>query len=360
MRPAVEHSPAAWVPAMPRMALEASGVPAAVALPRASTLPRRSTLPRPLRLARLVLLLAVAGATFFLSRTVLAHQLPRVDVTVAPPRFSARLRDPFARPQTAQARLGALGLPAPPPPLPVTLTTDAAGSRIASISFYSTALRRNDRFLVYLPPHYSTATTHRYPVLYLLHGDQEQDSSFLRLGVPATLDGLIDSHRVAPMIVVMLQGAPAPVGWRNIHGAGYYNYVGQVQHLVDRTLRTVPRRSARAIAGYSMGGYGAMNIALTQLHRYSVVESWEGDFTNLQAELGADRQLLKQLPLHAFVWGGAQDTVVDSALNAPWAAAMRAAGADAQSAVYPGTHAFAPIEAHLSAMLSFVARALRS
>jgi len=360
LRPAVEPAPAAWVPAMPRIALEAPGVPAGVALPRRSATPRRSTLPRPLRLARLVVLLAVAGATFFVSRTVLAHALPRGDVTVAPPRFAAVLRDPFAQPQTADARAAARGLPAPPPPEVVTVSTDAAGSRIASITFYSPALGHNDRFLVYLPAHYATATARRYPVLYLLHGDQQPASSFLRLGVPATLDGLIGSRAIEPMIVVMLAGAGAPADWRNTRGAGYYNYVGEVQRLVDRTLRTIPTRSARAIAGYSMGGYGAMNVALTQLRDYSVVESWEGDFTNLQAELSADRQLFRRLPLHAFVWGGAQDTVVDSALNAPWAAAMRAAGADAQSAVYPGAHAFAPIEAHLAAMLSFAARALRS
>jgi enterochelin esterase-like enzyme len=364
LRPAVELAPAAWVPAMPRVAVDAPGLPARVALPR------RSTLPRPLRLARLVLLLAVAGATFFVSRTVLAHPLPRVAAAVAPPRFAADLRDPFAQRQTAVAgalpasaastRSAAVGLPAPPPLEPVTVSTDAAGATIASITFYSAALGRNDTFLVYLPPNYATASARRYPVLYLLHGDRQPASSFLRLGVPATLDGLIGSHEIAPMIAVMLAGAGAPADWRNTRGAAFYNYVGEVQRLVDRTLRTIPARSARAIAGYSMGGYGAMNVALTQLPNYSVVESWEGDFANLQGELSADRRLLKQLPLHAFVWGGAQDTVVDSALNAPWAAAMRAAGADAQSAVYPGAHAFAPIEAHLRAMLSFAGRALRS
>jgi enterochelin esterase-like enzyme len=365
LRPAVELAPAAWVPAMPRVAVDAPGLPARVARPR------RSTLPRPLRLARLVLLLAVAGTTFFVSRTVLAHPLPRVAAAVAPPRFETGRRDPFAQPlavatlpalaqSAASTRTAAAGLPAPPPLEPVTVSTDAAGATIASITFYSTALGRNDTFLVYLPPKYASAAARRYPVLYLLHGDQQPASSFLRLGVPATLDSLIGSHEIAPMIAVMLQGAGAPAGWRNTRGAAFYNYVGEVQRLVDRTLRTIPARSARAIAGYSMGGYGAMNVALTQLPNYSVVESWEGDFTNLQGELSADRRLLKQLPLHAFVWGGAQDTVVDSALNAPWAAAMRAAGADAQSAVYPGAHAFAPIEAHLRAMLSFAARALRS
>ena len=62
-----------------------------------------------------------------------------------------------------------------------------------------------------------------------------------------------------------------------------------------------------------------------------------------------------ELNWHAFI-----RTVVDSALDGPWAAAMRSAGAQAQSAVYPGAHAFAPIESHLRAMLSFAGRALRS
>jgi len=352
LKPAVEVAPAAWVPAVPRLSVSVPAIPGRVAVPR------RSTLPRPLRLARLVLLVAVAGATVLVSRNVLAHPRARSAVAVAPPRFGAVVRSPFAHtvPQTALSA----ELPPPPLPRPVTISTDAAGATIASITFYSAALGRSDRFLVYLPPHYALATTRRYPVFYLLHGDQSTARSFLRLGVAQTLDRLIGSHAVKPMIAVMLQGAGAPADWRNVKGADFYNYIGEAQRLTDRVLRTIPSRSARAIAGYSMGGYGAMNVALTQLHRYSVVESWEGHFANLQSELSADRRLLKQLPLHAFVWGGAQDTVVDSALNAPWAAAMRTAGADAHSAVYPGAHAFAPIEQHLRAMLSFAGRALRS
>jgi enterochelin esterase-like enzyme len=354
LKPAVEAAPAAWVPAAPRLAVSVPSLPARVA-------PRRSTLPRPLRLARLVLLVAVAGGTVLISRTVLAHPLPRRSVAVAPPRFGPAFANPFAVQEVAAERAATLGaLPLPPLPRPVTIATDAAGAKIATITFYSAALRRRDSFLVYLPPHYATQTSRRYPVLYLLHGDQQPASSFLRLGVTPTLDGLIASHTVKPVIAVMLQGAGAPADWRNVKGAAFYNYIGEAQRLTDRVLRTIPTRSARGIAGYSMGGYGAMNVALTQLHRYSVVESWEGDFVNLQSELSADRRLLKQLPLHAFVWGGAQDTVVDSALNAPWAAAMRTAGADAESAVYPGAHAFAPIEQHLQTMLSFAGRALRS
>jgi S-formylglutathione hydrolase FrmB len=359
-RPAVELTPAAWVPTLPAH-VELPPLPRVIA-PRVVARPR--TLPRPLRLARLALLIAVAVATFVIT-TRLADSRPAAAEGFASVRFDDALTNPFAGAATVGADAAAHAAPAigelaPPLPQPVPIATEPAGSTIASITYPSAALGWRDRFLVYLPPGYYASATRRYPVIYLLHGDDQPASSFLRLGVAGTLDRLTETHRIQPMIAVMLQGAGAPQNWENTSGPRFYSYVAEVQRLTDRVLRTIPSRSARAIAGYSMGGFGAMNVALTQLGTYSVVESWEGQFANLSHELAADRPLLRRLPLHAFVWGGAQDTVVDTAADAPWAAAMRASGAQAASAVYPGAHAFAPIETHLAQMLSFAARALRS
>ena len=353
--PAVEVGPAAWVPSTPLMAVEAAPLHPRVAAPRASTLPR------PLRVARLVLLLAVAGATFALSnRFIFARTVPPSRAVTTPLLLPAVLTNPFSTAPALPAHETASSPEAPAPAVPVVLARYSAGGEVAQLTFASAALRHRDRFLVYLPPHYAASPTRRYPVIYLLHGDRQPASSFVRLGVPQALDALISGHAIKPVIAVMLQGGGAPADWENGWSGNYYSYVGEVQQLVDRSLRTVANRSGRAIAGYSMGGFGAMNIALTQLRSYSVVESWEGQFSNLAPRLAADRRLLHSLPLQAFVWGGAQDRVVNSALDAPWAAALRAAGANARSAVYPGAHAFAPIEAHLRAMLSFAARALRS
>ncbi|HEX4034545.1 MAG TPA: alpha/beta hydrolase-fold protein [Solirubrobacteraceae bacterium] len=352
-KPAVEIGPAAWVPATPLVAVEAAPLHPRVVAPRASTLPR------PLRLARLALLLAVAGATFALSnRFIFTHSVAAGHPVSTPLLLPAVLTSPFETTPALPAHETA-GYPASALPVPVVLQRYAGGGEVAQLTFASTALRHRDRFLVYLPPHYATSAK-RYPVIYLLHGDLQPANSFLRLGVPQTLGTLISSHAIKPVIAVMLQGGGAPADWENGWSGDYYNYVGEVQRLTDRVLRTVPNRSARAIAGYSMGGFGAMNVALTQLRNYSVVESWEGQFSSLAPKLAADRALLGRLPLEAFVWGGAQDRTVDSTLDAPWAAELRAAGAKARSAVYPGAHAFAPIEQHLPAMLSFAARALRS
>jgi S-formylglutathione hydrolase FrmB len=361
LKPVVEVGPAPWVPALP-LRID----PPAVRLPRE----RPRTLPRPLRLARFAVLVAVAGATLALGSGLARSSAASVaTITPAPALAFSSITDPFAVPRTRATRTAAAEPPVPPPlPLtePVTISSDAAGSAIASITYSSHALGWRDRYLVYLPPGYHASTSRRYPVLYLLHGDNEPASSFLRLGLQPTLDRLIRSHAIAPLIAVMLQGNGLTNNWRNTYGAAgptgpqYNTYIGEVQRLTDRVLRTIPSRASRAIAGYSMGGFGAMNVALSQLGSYSVVESWEGFFNNLSGQLAADRPLLARMPLHAFVYGGLSDRVAGTSQNAPWAAALRSAGAEAQSALYPGGHTFTPLEQHLAQMLSYAGRALRS
>jgi S-formylglutathione hydrolase FrmB len=351
--PVAELVPAPWIPALP-LRLD----------PRRRA--QRQLVPRRLRLARLALLIGAGAVTFVVTSSDVTR--PRAPAPVpaasaaAPVRLAALARDPFAAPAALPAAATSgppLGVLAPPP-FPVALATDGAGSTIAAISFRSRTLGWRDTYLVYLPPGYRAAPARRYPALYLLHGDQQPASSFLRLGLQPVLDRLIATRAIAPLIAVMLKANGLPNNWRNTAGPQYQSYVGEVVRVTDRTLRTLAARASRGIAGYSMGGFGAMNVALSQLRTFSVVESWEGYFNNLASELAADRSLLARLPLHAFVWGGRQDTVASSAEDGPWAAALRAAGADAQSAVYPGGHTFTPLRAHLAQMLTFAARALRT
>jgi len=244
---------------------------------------------------------------------------------------------------------------------PVTLTPvsqDAAGSSIDTASYSSAALHGRGSFIAYLPPGYAS-TTSRYPVLYLLHGNDQLATAFLQIGLQGELDRLIARHAVPPMIAVMIQGGRGANNWRDFGGRDYESYVLEVQELVDRTLPTIADRNARAIAGDSMGGYGAMNVALSHADRFATVESWLGFFNGLEGELRADRPLLARVGLHAFVYGGASDTIADPSENAPFAAELRAAGAQARSAVYPGGHSLETIEAHLGSMVTFAGHALR-
>jgi len=243
---------------------------------------------------------------------------------------------------------------------PVTLTPvshDAAGSSIDAASYSSAALHGPGSLIAYLPAGYST-TTRRYPVLYLLHGNDQLATAFLQIGLQGELDRLISHHVIPPLIAVMIQGGRGANNWRDFEGRNYETYVLEAQELVDRTLPTLADRGARAIAGDSMGGYGAMNIALSHPDRFATVESWLGFFNGLEAQVHADRPQLARMGLHAFVYGGSSDTIADPSEDAPFAAELRAAGAEAHSAIYPGGHSLETIEAHLAGMLAFAGRAL--
>jgi enterochelin esterase-like enzyme len=331
-----ELLPPSWIPVLPRR-VEAAGV--AASIPEARGRSQR-VLAR--RYGTSLLLAALAAVCVGLALDGRANLEHLVGVHAAAGQSAA-----------------ALSIAASPQPLPIVapVSRDAAGSSIDSSSYPSQALHGDGSFLVYLPPGYAS-TAARYPVIYLLHGNGQTDSSFLRIGMQGTLDRLIARHTIPPTIAVMIQGGSGTNNWLNHGDTGYESYMLEVQHLIDRMLPTIPTRGARAIVGYSMGGYGAMHLALTHPQTFAAVESWLGFFNGLDGQLRADRPTISRLGLRAYVYGGASDSIADPAENAPFAAALRAAGADAHSAVYPGEHDFATLESHLEHMLAFAGRGL--
>ncbi len=331
---AAEALPPSWVPAFPPRSERAATMPA-------GSTSREAARRRALLLAALLLSALVStGAALALRGQLSLAEL--VHVGSGEPVAQLRVS------RGAPSRL----LPAP------TLTRvseDSAGSSIETASYDSPALHRTGSFLTYLPPAYASSSAH-YPVVYMLTGTDQRNSDFLRIGVQGELDHLIAKHEIPPLIAVMIQGGPGSNLWRN----RYESYVLEVQEIVDRTLPTVRARGARAVVGDSMGGYGAMHTVLRNPYRFGVVESWLGFFNGLGPNLRADREIFSRLGLHAFVYGGRDDKIADPAENAPFAAALRAAGVDARSAVYPGEHNLATLEAHLSSTLRFAGRALGS
>src|SRR5580765_1325785 len=121
---------------------------------------------------------------------------------------------------------------------------------------------------VYLPPSYAADKSRRYPVVYLLHGYGGRDDTFNgRLAtLPDTADSLAASGAAKEMIVVM------PNAFSLHKGSMYSNSVttGDWETYVSRDLvvyvdghyRTIPERVSRGLAGASMGGYGAIRIAM--------------------------------------------------------------------------------------------------
>jgi S-formylglutathione hydrolase FrmB len=162
------------------------------------------------------------------------------------------------------------------------------------------------------------------------------------------------------MIAVMVQDRPGMENWRDLGPRRSASYVLEVQEMVDRMLPTIPARYARGVAGNSMGGFGAMHVALANPYRFSVVESWLGYFNHLGGELRADRPVISRLGLHAFLYGAVSDPVADPAEDPEFAARLRAAGARARGVIYPGGHSLETVREHLDTMLVFAGRAFAS
>jgi S-formylglutathione hydrolase FrmB len=127
---------------------------------------------------------------------------------------------------------------------------------------------------VYLPPSYFTSDT-RYPVVYYLPGFT--DTSMLGFGLPGDADTLIRDGAIHEMIIVVANGV------NQLGGSFYVNspvtgrwedfIVKDVVSYVDSHYRTVAQASARAISGHSMGGFGALNIAMRHPDVFSTVYS---------------------------------------------------------------------------------------
>lgn len=195
----------------------------------------------------------------------------------------------------------------PSSPVPPLAPTAAAVGTLVHDTVEATTLQGNplgdplrQSMLVYLPPSYRSAPHKRYPVLHLLHGFGGSETAWLgpRAPIPAVMDSVLRTGSVREMIVVMPNGQNAYGGsfWVNSPTSGQWKdfLLRDVVRQMDRRYRTLPRATSRAIAGYSMGGYAALRLAMRYPDTFSTVYALSA--CCLGPELLADRQLSAAWP----------------------------------------------------------------
>jgi S-formylglutathione hydrolase len=172
-----------------------------------------------------------------------------------------------------------------------TLQASAQDGRLVREKIHGASLEKTvtgeaaDRSVsVYLPPGYDQFPNKRYPVIYLLHGITDTDSTWLSpwtrssdpwQTVPGVMNRGITERRFGEMIVVM------PDEKTNWGGSFYTNSsvtgnwedftVKDLVTYIDGKYRTIARASSRGIAGHSMGGYGAIKLGMKHPDVFSVV-----------------------------------------------------------------------------------------
>jgi S-formylglutathione hydrolase FrmB len=176
----------------------------------------------------------------------------------------------------------------PPQPLP----------REAHRSYESAAMKTKVGYNIYVPPGYADAgNTNRCPVIYWLHGRgcSESNDQF-----PAsTVDAAIRSNTIPPLIYVYASGG----------GMSFYSDSVDSQWLAETTIireliphidaayQTVARRNGRAIQGMSMGGFGALKLALKYPELFSSVVAFAGGYRSAE-DIQADdisREILRRV-----------------------------------------------------------------
>jgi enterochelin esterase-like enzyme len=123
-------------------------------------------------------------------------------------------------------------------------------------------------YTVYQPPCYAEKTALRYPVLYLLHGQDSHEDQWLRLGVPATADRLIAAGEMPPFIIVF------PYDYSHQQPDDYGFEAVFLQLLIPRidlTYRTLTDPAHRAVGGLSRGGAWALHLGLHHPEVFGVI-----------------------------------------------------------------------------------------
>src|SRR5438270_4173417 len=146
-------------------------------------------------------------------------------------------------------------------------------SRIDCSAIKSGILKRVVHYCVYLPSGYDAAQQ-PYPILYFLHGLGDNERTLFNSGGWTLLDDLRKQHRMGDFLIV------APEGWRSFYvnsADGRFRYsdffLQEFMPHIEGKYRIRKGRSARAISGISMGGYGALRFAFAHPELFSAVSA---------------------------------------------------------------------------------------
>ncbi|HWK57788.1 MAG TPA: ChbG/HpnK family deacetylase [Parapedobacter sp.] len=180
---------------------------------------------------------------------------------------------------------------AQPPAHPEVRWVNPEIPQIAGLNHYilsSNAMGHAVGYTVWTPKEYHEQTAKRYPVIYFLHGMGGSESSDAA-GFSSWLAKAIESQVLPPVICVFPNGGRS--GYR---GEMEQMMVAELIPHIDREYRTISRAEARGVVGFSMGGVGAVRLAIMYPELFSAAGSMGGGIRLERDEL--ERAVARALP----------------------------------------------------------------
>lgn len=149
-----------------------------------------------------------------------------------------------------------------------------AAGRAECRSLPSAILHHPVPYCVLLPPSFGADKTHRFPVLYFFHGLGENEQILLNSGGWDLIQDLWDRHKIADFVIA------APAGDRTFF---INSRDGRVRYedfltkeffpFIESHYRIRAGRRYRGVSGISMGGYGALHLALRHSQLFGSVSA---------------------------------------------------------------------------------------
>jgi S-formylglutathione hydrolase FrmB len=149
------------------------------------------------------------------------------------------------------------------------------------VTVLSADLGRPVHIRVLLPVDYTANPDARYPVLYLFHGTSGRASDWESTGDAENTTAPYDVITVMPECGFDGDGGFWFTDWvdqTTSHGPSQFEsyLIDQMVPWVDDSLRTIPTRAGRAVAGLSQGGYGSAEMAARHPDLFTVMASFSG------------------------------------------------------------------------------------
>ena len=169
---------------------------------------------------------------------------------------------------------------------------------------------REIRYGIYLPPSYASSPAKKYPVLYFLHGLFEDETRWSsRGGTDQIMDKMIADGKIGEFIVATPNGATSfYVNTRDGSEKWEDMIVKEFIPLIESTYRVNASRATRGISGVSMGGYGALGIAMKHPDLFGSVSAHSAVLLkDLSAAKVADRRIAMFQSMFDKLYGISQD-----------------------------------------------------
>ena len=120
------------------------------------------------------------------------------------------------------------------------------------------------------------------PVLYLLHGLSDDHTIWMRRTS-------VERYAAAHGLAVVMPAVGRSFYCDMASGPAYWQYVSEeLPAFVEQSLQVGRGRDKRFVAGLSMGGYGAMKLALTFPDRFAAAASFSGALDMRERTQGGD------------------------------------------------------------------------